>query len=69
LDRTLSAFRKYLSLWTDDYQRALDVERIEALIKEFFPLALHPEDDFDLALRAGYVVLELMETQISLLEP
>jgi hypothetical protein len=65
LDQTLNAFRKRLGSWGDDYQRLADVERIEALLKEFLPLALRPGED---ALRAGYVVLELMETQTSLLD-
>ena len=45
-----------------------DVERLDEMIGRLLPVALSAEQDFDLALRASYVVLELIEMQTTLLE-
>jgi hypothetical protein len=48
--------------------RMEDVERLDELIGRYMPIALSAEQDFDRALRAAYVVLELIDTQTTLLE-
>ena len=45
-----------------------DVERLDEMICRYLPVALSAEQDFDRALRAAYIVVELIETQITLLE-
>lgn len=45
-----------------------DVERLDPVIGQYLTIALSAEQDFDRALRAAYVVLELIETQTTLLE-
>jgi hypothetical protein len=45
-----------------------DIERLNELISRCLRVALNAERDFDLALRAGYVVLELIEIKWELLE-
>lgn len=51
-----------------DYSWIEDVERLDQLIGCYFPIAQTAEQDFDRALRASYIVIELIETQITLLE-
>jgi hypothetical protein len=48
--------------------RMEDVERLDEMIGWYLPIALSADQDFDLALRAAYVVLELIDTQTTLLE-
>jgi hypothetical protein len=48
--------------------RIEDVERLDEMIGRLLPVTLSAEQDFDRALRAAYVVLELIDTQTTLLE-
>jgi hypothetical protein len=45
-----------------------DVERLDEIIGRYLPIAQSAEQDFDRALRAAYLVLDLIETQSTLLE-
>jgi hypothetical protein len=45
-----------------------DVECLDELIGQFLPVAQSAERDFDRALRAAYVVLELIGMRNTLLE-
>lgn len=45
-----------------------DVERLDEIIGRCLPIAQSAEQDFDRALRASYIVLDLIETQSKLLE-
>jgi hypothetical protein len=45
-----------------------DVERLDEMIGQYLPIALSAEQDFDRALRAAYVMIELIGIQIALLE-
>jgi hypothetical protein len=45
-----------------------DVERLDEIIGRYLPIAQSAEQDFDRALRASYIVLELIGMQITLLE-
>jgi hypothetical protein len=45
-----------------------DVERLDETIGRYFSIALSAEQDFDLALRASNVIMELMEMKWKLLE-
>jgi hypothetical protein len=45
-----------------------DVERLDELIGRYLPIALSAQQDFDRALRAAYVILELIEMKWKLLE-
>ena len=45
-----------------------DVERLDEIIGQYISIALNAERDFDQALRAAYVTLELIEVQTTLLE-
>jgi hypothetical protein len=45
-----------------------DVERLDEIIGRYLPVAQSAEQDFDRALRAAYLVLDLIETQSTLLE-
>ena len=40
-----------------------DVERLDELIGHYLPIAQSAEQDFDRALRASYIVLELIEAK------
>jgi hypothetical protein len=44
-----------------------DVERLDEIIGRLLPVVVNAEQDFDRALRASYVVLELIEMQATLL--
>ena len=44
-----------------------DVERLDELIGHYLPIAQSGEQDFDRALRAAYVMLELIEAKSHLL--
>jgi hypothetical protein len=44
-----------------------DLERIDALINEFFPIALSEEEDFARAIKAAYLVLEVIDIHAQLL--
>jgi hypothetical protein len=44
-----------------------DLEKIDALINEFFPIALTAEEDFARAAKAGGLVLELIDLHSQLL--
>ena len=44
-----------------------DLESIDALINEFFPIALSTEEDFARAIKAAYLVLELIDIHSELL--
>jgi hypothetical protein len=45
-----------------------DIEQLDELMGRYLPIALSARQDFDRALRAAHVVLELIETQTTLLE-
>ena len=45
-----------------------DVERLDELIGHYLPIAQSAERDFDRALRAAYVMVELIEMKSTLLE-
>jgi hypothetical protein len=45
-----------------------DVERLDEIIGRYLPIAQSAEQDFDRALRASYIVLELIDMQSTLLE-
>jgi hypothetical protein len=45
-----------------------DVERLDELIGRYLPVALSGEQDFNRALRAAYVIMELIEMKWELLE-
>jgi hypothetical protein len=45
-----------------------DAERLDEMIGRYLPIALSAGQDFDRALRAAHVLLELIETQTTLLE-
>jgi hypothetical protein len=51
-----------------EHRWAQDIERLDQLIGRYLPIAQSAEQDFDRALRASYIVLELIETQSTLLE-
>lgn len=59
---TVEANQRIYHCWMED------VERLDELIGRYLPVALTAEEDFDRALRASYVVLELIEIQTTLLE-
>ena len=44
-----------------------DVERLDEIIGHYLPIAQSAEEDFDRALRAAYVILELIEAKSRLL--
>jgi hypothetical protein len=44
-----------------------DLERIDQLIACFFPIALETEGDFNRALKAAYLTLELLDIKSQLL--
>jgi hypothetical protein len=44
-----------------------DLESIDRLIRQFFPIALETEQDFDRAAKAAYLVLELIDIHTELL--
>jgi hypothetical protein len=44
-----------------------DLERIDQLIDCFFPIALETEQDFNRALKAAYLTLELLDIHSQLL--
>jgi hypothetical protein len=48
--------------------RMEDVERLDQMIGRYLPIALGAEQDFDRALRAAYVIMELIEMRWKLLE-
>ena len=48
--------------------RMEDVERLDEMIGHYLPIALNAEQDFDRALRAAYVIMELIEMKWKLLE-
>jgi hypothetical protein len=50
------------------HYRMEDVERLDELICRYLPIALSTEQDFEKALRASYVLLELIEMQTTLFE-
>jgi hypothetical protein len=45
-----------------------DVERLDEIIGRYLPIAQSAEQDFDRALRASYIVLELIDLESTLLE-
>jgi len=59
---TVEANRGIYHCWMED------VERLDEMIGRLLPVALSAEQDFDSALRASYVVLELIEMQTTLFE-
>lgn len=54
--------------WASHHCWMEDVERLDAVIGQYLPVALSAEQDFDRALRAAYVTLKLIEMQTTLLE-
>jgi hypothetical protein len=44
-----------------------DLEAIDALINEFFPIALSAKEDFALAIKAAHVTLELLDIHAQVL--
>jgi hypothetical protein len=59
---TVEANRGIYHCWMED------VERLDELIGRYLLIAVSADQDFDRALRAAYVVLELIDTQTTLLE-
>jgi hypothetical protein len=53
---------------TIDHCWARDIERLDEIIGQYLPIAQSAEHDFDRALKAAYIVLELIEMQTTLLE-
>jgi hypothetical protein len=51
-----------------EHRWAQDIERLDQLIGRYLPIAQSAERNFDRALRASYVVLELIDMQSTLLE-
>jgi hypothetical protein len=51
-----------------DHCWALDIERLDELIGRYLPVAMSAEQDFHRALRASYIVLDLIDMQVTLLE-
>ena len=60
--QTVEASRGIYCCWMED------VERLDEMIGRYLPIALSAAQDFDRALRAAHVILELIETQTTLLE-
>jgi hypothetical protein len=50
-----------------DHHWVQDVERLDEIIGHYLPIAQSADQDFDRALRAAYVMLELIEAKSHLL--
>jgi hypothetical protein len=48
--------------------RIQDLERLDEIIGRYLPIAQSAEQDFDRALRASYIVLELIDMESTLLD-
>jgi hypothetical protein len=59
---TVEANRGIYHCWMED------VERLDEMIGRYLPIALGGESDFDRALRAAYITMELIEMKWKLLE-